>query len=297
MFDKEKNFIGIAPIGWTNDDLPELGGEIPFEQCISEMQEAGYEGCEIGNKFPKDPAVLKAVLAQKGLRVANSWFSAYLLTAPFAEVERDFRQKCAFLKATGAKIVGVSEQGNSIQGQDLPVFAQKPVADDARWRTFTSGLNALGKIAKEYGIFMTYHHHMGTVVQTEDEVDRLMSETSEDLVGLLYDTGHLAYCGADYIKVLKKHVKRVKHVHLKDIRPEVVEKVKSQSLSFLDGVKLGAFTVPGDGCIDFASVFSILSNANYQGWLLVEAEQDPKKANPLIYAKRARAYINSLTGL
>lgn len=298
MLQKDNIKLGIAPIAWTNDDMPDLGAENTFEQCISEMADAGYQGTEIGNKYPKDPAELKATLASRGLEVANSWFSSFLLTEPYETVEKDFREKCAFLQAVGARRVGVSEQGHSIQGQmNTPVFDNKYVMNDSEWKTFSEGLTKLGAVAKEYGITLTYHHHMGTVVQTAAEIDRMMETTDPDLVYLLFDSGHLAYCGEDYLAVLKKYATRIKHVHLKDIRPAVVAKVKAEKLSFLQGVRLGAFTVPGDGMIDFAPVFDILGSVNYSGWLLVEAEQDPAMANPLEYAQKARAYIKKLANI
>lgn len=291
MFDKKKVKLGIAPIGWTNDDMPDLGAENTFEQCISEMALAGFKGTEIGNKYPQKPAILKKALKLRKMKIANSWFSSFILIEPFEKVERDFRKKLRFLKAVGAKRIGVSEQSRSIQGTFLPVFDMKYVLNDEEWQVLTDGLNKMGKIALEYGIDMTFHHHMGTVVQTAAEIDRLMENTDPRYVNLLFDSGHLAYCGEDYIEVLKKYASRIKHVHLKDIRPEVVKRVKEEKLSFLQGVRLGTFTVPGDGAIDFKPIFEILSDSGYEGWLLVEAEQDPAVANPLEYALKARKYI------
>lgn len=298
MLNKSKIKLGIAPIAWTNDDMPDLGAQNTFEQCVSEMALAGYKGTEIGNKYPTKPSELKKALKLRKLRVANSWFSAFLLTQPYSKVEEEFRKKCKFLKAMGANRVGVSEQGYSIQGQmDTPVFEQKYIMDDDQWDIFNEGLSKLGAVAQEYGITLTYHHHMGTVVQTEAEIDRMMAGTNPSLVFLLFDSGHLAYCGEDYMSVLKKYAHRIKHVHLKDIRPEVVQRVKAERLSFLQGVRLGAFTVPGDGAIDFAPIIKELCRANYEGWLLVEAEQDPAIANPLEYAIKARKYIKKIANI
>lgn len=294
---KDKIMLGIAPIGWTNDDMPDLGAENTFQQCVSEMALAGFSGCEIGNKYPSDPVVLKKALDLRKMRIANRWFSSFILSKPFSEVEEDFRKNCAFLQAMGAKRIGANEQSGSIQGTDKAVFDCKPVMTDNEWKELCSGLNRLGAIALEYGISLVYHHHMGTVVQTPEEIDRLMAGTDPKLFSLLYDTGHLAYTGADYLGVLKKHVDRVKHVHLKDIRPDVVAEVKKRHLSFLQGVRMGTFTVPGDGCIDFKPVFDILDKAGYEGWLLVEAEQDPAVANPFEYALKAREYIKRTAGI
>lgn len=299
MFHKEKVKLGIAPIAWTNDDLPDLGGENTFEQCVSEMALAGFTGSEVGNKYPKDPDILKKALELRGIEICNQWFSSFLLTKPFEEVEKEFRAQLAFLKAMGAGIIGVSEQSHSVQGQqDTPIFGHKYCMDDAEWDVFCKGLNRLGKIAAdEYGICLTYHHHMGTVVQDEDEVERMMEETDAKYVSLLFDTGHFKYCGADPLKMVQKYAGRIKHVHLKDIRPEVVEKVKKEDLSFLEGVRQGTFTIPGDGCIDFEPIFRVLEENGYEGYMVVEVEQDPARANPLEYAIRARKYISEKTGL
>lgn len=294
----QKIKIGIAPIGWTNDDMPDLGSEITFEQCVSEMALAGYQGCEVGNKYPKTAEKIHEYLDIRGLTIANRWFSSFILTKPFDEVEKDFRENCEFLRDCGSKRIGVSEQSYSIQGQmNTPVFENKYVMNDEEWKKFADGLSKLGNIAKEYGITLVYHHHMGTVVQTAAEIDKMMDMCDPDSVYLLFDTGHLAYCGEDYMAVLKKYATRIRHVHLKDIRPQIVQKVKDEHLSFLQSVRLGAFTVPGDGAIDFKPVFDVLDEAGYEGWLLVEAEQDPAIANPFKYAKAARAYIAEKTGI
>ncbi len=299
MFNKEKVKLGIAPIAWTNDDMPDLGKENTFEQCVSEMALAGFTGSEVGNKYPRDTEALKKALQLRRMEICNQWFSCFLLTKPLEEVEREFRNQLSYLKTMGAKIIGVSEQSHSVQGMvDTPIFGHKYVMNDKEWEVFCKGLNRLGKIAKEeYGISLTFHHHMGTVVQDEAEVDRMMENTDSEYVSLLFDTGHFAYCGVSPLKMVKKYTGRIKHVHLKDIRKEVVEKVKAENLSFLDGVRLGTFTVPGDGCIDFDPIFKVLEVSGYEGYMLVEAEQDPAKANPLEYAMKARKYIADKTGL
>ena len=299
MFDKNKVKLGIAPIAWTNDDMPDLGKENTFEQCVSEMALAGFTGSEVGNKYPKDPEVLKKALELRGVEICNQWFSSFLITKPFEEVEKEFRAQLAFLKAMGAKVIGASEQSYSVQGQlDTPIFGHKYEMNDQEWDTFCTGMNKLGKIAKEeYGIALTFHHHMGTVVQSLAEVDRMMENTDPEYVSLLFDTGHFTYCGEDPLEVVKKYVHRIKHVHLKDIRPEVVEQVKKENMSFLAGVRAGAFTIPGDGCINFDPIFKVLEEAGYEGYMVVEAEQDPAKANPLEYAIRARKFIAEKTGL
>ena len=297
MLDKNKVKLGIAPIGWTNDDMPDLGAENTFQQCVSEMALAGFTGCEVGNKYPKDPAVLKKYLDIRGMQICNAWFSTFLTTKPYEETEKEFIKHITFLKAMGAKVVGVSEQGHSIQGTDLAIFENKYVLNDEEWDMLTTGLNKLGKVARDMGIALTFHHHMGTVVQTAAEIDRMMENTDPELFSLLFDSGHLAYCGEDYMAVLKKYAKRIKHVHLKDIRPEKIEQVKKEHLSFLQGVRLGTFTVPGDGAIDFEPIFDVLAETGYEGYVLVEAEQDPAVANPFEYAVKARKYIREKAGL
>ena len=298
MLNKEFVHLGIAPIAWTNDDMPDLGAENTFEQCVSEMALAGYEGCEIGNKYPKDVATLKRALELRNLQICNCWFSTFLISKPYEETEREFIEKVDFLKAMGAKVIGVSEQSYSVQGQmNTPVFGHKHIMDQDEWKLLCDGLNKLGRVAKERGIDLTFHHHMGTVVQTEAEVDYMMEHTDPEYFSLLFDSGHFAYCGVDPVKMVKKYADRIKHVHLKDIRPDVVERVKRDNLSFLQGVREGAFTVPGDGCVDFDSIFKVLSESGYKGYMLVEAEQDPAKANPLEYAIKARKYIKEHTGL
>ena len=297
MLNKSKIKLGIAPIGWTNDDMPDLGSENTFEQCVSEMALAGFTGCEVGNKYPKDIRELKKALDLRGMEICNAWFSTFLTTKPYHETEKGFIEHITFLKEMGAKVVGVSEQGNSIQGTSLPIFEAKHIMNDEEWDLLCTGLNKLGKAAKDMGITLTFHHHMGTVVQTAAEIDRMMENTDPALFNLLFDSGHLAYCGEDYMYILKKYIDRIKHVHLKDIRPDVIKKVKDEKKSFLEGVRMGTFTVPGDGAIDFVPIFEVLAKNDYEGYVLVEAEQDPAIANPFEYAVKARRYIAEKAGL
>ena len=294
MLDKNKVRLGIAPIAWTNDDMPDLGKENTFEQCVSEMALAGFIGSEVGGKYPTDTAVLKKALDLRNISICNQWFSSFLISKPYEETEKEFIKATDFLKEMGAKVIGVSEQSYSIQGKmEQPVWEGKYVMNEEEWKLLADGLNKLGKIAKDKGMTLTFHHHMGTVVQTEEEIDKFMELTNPELVFLLFDSGHLSFAGINPENVLKKYVNRVKHVHLKDIRKEMVEK----RWSFLKGVREGVFTVPGDGDVDFAPIFSILEEAGYEGWVVVEAEQDPAKANPLEYAIKARNYIRKVCGL
>lgn len=296
--DKNKIKLGIAPIAWTNDDMPELGAENTFEQCVSEMALAGFTGSEIGNKYPKDAVTLKKALELRNISICNAWFSAFLTTRPLQETVDAFIKHRDFLHELGAGVIGVAEQGHSIQGMmEVPVLKQKPVFTEEEWVKLTSGLEELGRLAAEKGMIVAYHHHMGTGVQTEEEIGKLMSMTDPKLVYLLYDTGHLTFSGIDTMRVLNKHIERIRHVHLKDIRKNVLDRVEAEGMSFLNAVRTGVFTVPGDGMIDFEPIFKLLESNKYEGWLVVEAEQDPAKANPLEYAIKARKFIAERTGL
>ncbi|HBK4956408.1 TPA: myo-inosose-2 dehydratase [Enterococcus faecium] len=290
--------LAIAPIAWTNDDMPELGSENTFEQCISEMALAGFTGTEIGNKYPKDPEVLEQYLNIRGLKVASAWFSAFLTTKPFEETAEAFKAHRDFLHAMGAKVIVVAEQGHSIQGiMTAAVFDDKPVFTDEEWKKLAEGLEKLGDLAHEKDMEIVYHHHMGTGVQTTEEIDRLMEMTDPDKVKLLFDTGHLVFSGENPIAVYNRHQDRIKHIHFKDIRQETAEEVEKEKDSFLNGVKKGVFTVPGDGMIDFTPIWTAIHASDYEGWIVVEAEQDPAKANPFEYAVKARSYIREVTGL
>ena len=298
MFDPRTVKLGIAPIGWCNDDMPELGAENTFRQTVSEMALAGFSGCEIGNKYPSDPVELKKQLDLRGMRIASRWFSSFLLLQPYDQVRQDFEKELDFLAAVGADRINVSEQSYSIQGkQNLPILtgSYRHIMNDLEWDRLCDGLNALGRVAACRGFKLCFHHHMGTVVQTAGETERLMTHTDPHYVFLCYDTGHFTFAGEDPLAMLKKYVDRVGH--LKDMRLSVVEEARKNQWSFLQSVRNGAFTVPGDGDVDFDPVFRLLADAGYQGWLLVEAEQDPAKADPLEYAMKARSYIRAHTGL
>ena len=300
MLEKNKVKLGIAPIAWTNDDLPELGAENTFEQCVSEMALAGFTGSEIGNKYPKDPVVLKKALDLRGVQICNRWFSTFFTTGPEEETIGAFKKQLDFLSQMGAGVIGCSEQGGSIQGQAVPIFGgQKPVFTDEEWDKLLTGMNKLGAIAKEKGMKCSFHHHMGTGVQTPAEIDRFMDGTSED-VYLLFDSGHIYFSEGTQEAVdtlIDKYIGRIAHVHLKDVREEKRREALAGKLSFLDAVKNGTFTVPGDGSLSFEHIFKVLAENDYTGWMLVEAEQDPAKANPLEYAMKARAFIQEKTGL
>lgn len=296
---KDNVKLAIAPIGWTNDDMPELGAENTFQQIVSEMALAGFTGSEVGSKYPRDPAVLKPMLEIRGIEIVNAWFSTFFANGEKAKTIDEFINHRDFLHAMGAKVIGCSEQSLSIQGTSKAVLEEKPHFTDEQWRLTVEGYNELAKLAAEKGMTVGLHHHMGTAIQTAAEVDRFMNETNED-VYLLFDTGHAYYSEGSQeamLAILTTYLPRINHVHLKDVRDEVVAQVKSQKLSFLDGVKKGTFTVPGDGVIDFDPVFKILDDFGYKGWMVVEAEQDPALANPFEYALKARKYIREHAGL
>ena len=296
MFNNVK--LGIAPIGWTNDDMPQLGGELTFEQMVSEAALAGFQGTEVGGKFPTDPAVLNKALDLRGIKIASQWFSSFLCSTPYEENEKAFIEQLDFLEAVGASRINVCELTRCLFAEECSMFGDnKPIATDEEWDKLCDGLNKLGKIAADRGFKLCFHHHMATVVQTFEETKRLMDNTDPRYVYLCFDTGHFTFAGEDPLAMLKKYVDRVGHVHLKDMRLPVVEEARKNDWSFLQAVRNGAFTVPGDGDVDFDPVFKVLADAGYQGWLLVEAEQDPAKANPLEYAMKARKYILEHTGL
>lgn len=299
MLDSNKVRLAIAPIGWTNDDMPDLGSENTFEQCVSEMALAGFKGSEIGNKYPSDPDVLKHYLDVRGLQICNAWFSSYLTSKPYDETIEAFKLHCDKLHKLGAKVIGASEQGNSIQGMlDKSILDEKPCYTEEQWQLITKGFNEMGEYAKSKGMYFTVHHHMGTGVQTAEEIDRLMELTDDELVYLLFDSGHLTFAGIDPVPVMEKYINRIKHIHLKDVRLDVYNNiVVPNHMSFLDAVRAGVFTVPGDGDVDFKPIFRIIEESGYEGWVVVEAEQDPAKANPFEYALKARRYIAENTGL
>ena len=297
MFSKNSIHLSISPIAWTNDDLPDLGGHITFEQCVGEMAAAGFTGSEIGNKYPKDPEVLKPALDQRGLQISSAWFSAFFSEEGRTEdTVKNFVEHMNFLKALGAKVVNICECGHCVQLISGYVF-DRPKYTDEQWLQVAEGLNRVGEMARKNGMVIAYHYHMGTMVQNAEETERLMEMTDPDLVHLLVDTGHAHYAGDDPLAIVRNYGPRIRNVHLKDIRQAVLDEVHAKKMNYLDSVKAGVFTVPGDGCIDFAPIFHTLSEENYQGWFVVEAEQDPEKANPLEYANMARAFIRENAGI
>jgi inosose dehydratase len=295
--DPQRVRLGVTPTLWWNDDFPSIDIGIPFGQCVSEMALAGFQGCSIGHKYPADPAVLKSALDLRGLRVSEPWVSTYFTIASMErQTIENFEDRIAFMKAVGGTEIVVAEFGNSSHVLPIALFANRPHFDDHAWDLLGKGLNHLGDITAESGMRLNYHHHMGTGVMTEADISRLMEVTNPDTVHLLLDTGHVAFGGGDPLAVARAHARRIGHVHLKDVRSEVVSRVREEGLSFQEGIEGGVFTVPGDGSIDFVPILQALGEAGYEGWLVVEAEQDPAKANPLEYAIKARTYLREVLG-
>jgi inosose dehydratase len=295
--DPHKVPLGITPTLWWNDDFLSIDIGIPFGQCISEMALAGFQGCSVGHKYPTDPAVLKPALELRGLRVSEPWVSTYFtITSMREQTLQAFHQQMAFIKAMGGTDMVIAEFGQAVNPLPVALFANRPIFNSDQWTTLFAGLEELGKIANDNGMRLCYHPHMGTGVMIQSDVDRLMENTKPELVHLLLDTGHLAFAGADPLEVTRRYGSRIRHIHLKDVRADVVARVREENLSFKDAIEAGVFTVPGDGSIDFVPIFEALAKAHFEGWLVVEAEQDPAKANPLEYAKMARHYLRETLG-
>jgi myo-inosose-2 dehydratase len=289
--------IGINPIVWSNDDLPELGGDIPLERCLKEAAAAGYQGLELGNKFPREYQALKAALDPHGLACVSGWHSLFLLERDVDAELSAMSEHNALLSAMDCEVVIVCEMSRGVHPDLNAPLSGRPLMSDAEWKTFCAHLSALAMRLETEGLKLAYHHHMGTVIQTEAEVDRLMAQTDES-VGLLLDTGHLAFAGGDPLAVARRHSARIVHVHAKDVRTGVMKKAQEEDWSFLHAVKEGVFTVPGDGSVDYPKLARILEEGGYtDGWVVVEAEQDPKKAPPDIYARRGGAAVQKAFGL
>ena len=276
--------FGTNPIAWSNDDMPELGGDTPLETCLAEARLAGFTGIEKGNKFPADAPSLRAVLAEHDLAFVSGWYGAELR---FRDVDAEIaamRPHLELLRDCGATVMVFAEVSGTVQGRrDLPV-ASRPVMTEAEWPLFLDRLSRLGDWMAGEGVRIAFHHHMGTVIETAAEIGRLLAGTP-DSVGLLFDTGHLVFAGEDPAAVAARWAHRIDHVHAKDVRPDVLARARRERWSFLDSVVAGVYTVPGDGCIDFAAALRPIAAAGYDDWLIVEAEQDPARAHPLTYAR------------
>lgn len=299
-FRELRNPVGTQPIAWSNDDFPELGGSTSLEQCLGEMRTAGYAGTELGRKFPRTPPALRAALGPHDLRLISGWHSTHLATRNLGEERDAFLRHLDLLRSCGASVVIVAECSHRTYpqpDQPLDFTSGTPALTAGEWQALCHGLTEFAALARDGGLTLVYHHHLGTVVQSATALEKLLGDVPT--LGLLYDTGHLTAAGIDPLTVLHRYGPRIGHVHLKNVRTAVLTRARAEAWSFACAVTGGLFTVPGDvdGCVDFASVLAGLAALDYRGWLVVEAEQDPARANPLHYATLARDYIRLHTGL
>ena len=293
---EDSNFdarIGINPISWSNDDLPSLGGETPLEVALAEGAAIGYQGFELGNKFPRETAALRDVLGRYRLALVSGWYSGRLARRTVDEEIAAVAPHLGLLAECGANVMVYGEVADSIQGADAPLYKRPRFTRAAQWREYGERLTAFARHTLDRGVRLAYHHHMGAYVETPADVDRLMENVGDE-VGLLFDSGHMTFAGGDAVAMLDKHVGRVCHVHCKDVRPEVVRLARNRNWSFLESVINGAFTVPGDGAVDFRALIEILRRNGYRGWLVVEAEQDPVVAPARQYAEMGYRHLSRL---
>ncbi|HUN40387.1 MAG TPA: myo-inosose-2 dehydratase [Acetobacteraceae bacterium] len=277
--------LGTNPIAWSNDDLRALGGATPLETCLAEARQAGFAGIELGHKFPRTVPELRAVLAKHDLALVSGWYSAALLERDAAAEMVAMRPHLDLLKALGCGVLILAETSNAVHGDRAVPLSRRPVLAGSDWPRFGERLTALAEMAAAEGLATAYHHHMGTVVQSAEDIERLIAATGPGLK-LLLDTGHATFAGADPVALARRFRGRIAHVHCKDVRRDMLRQARRADWSFLDAVVAGVFTVPGDGMVDFAAVLRELPG--YDGWLVIEAEQDPEKANPLQYATMGR---------
>lgn len=285
--------IGTNPIAWSNDDLPELGGDTPLQVCLAEARQAGFAGIEQGHKFPTEPAALKTVLEPFGLAFVSGWYGAQLRSRTVEQEIAAMRPHFELLKTCGCAVMVFAEISGSVHGRREVPLAERPVLRDDEWPVFLERIGRLGEWMAAQGVRIAFHHHMGTVIERAHEIDRLLAGTPE-CVGLLFDTGHLAFAGDDPVAVARRWAGRVNHVHAKDVRRDMLERARKEGWSFLDAVVNGVFTVPGDGSLDFAAALCPIADAGYAGWLIVEAEQDPAQAPPLAYARKGFATLRAV---
>ena len=282
--------LGIAPIAWSNDDMPELGGDTSLEQCLSEASEAGFVGIESGGKFPKKSEVLIPLLEKYKLSLCSGWYGANLRKNSVKEEIEKIQEQLKLFKDCNAPCIVFAEVSGSIAGEQKRKLSTRPKMDKDEWKELCKKISEIAKYLNGEGMPLAYHHHMGTVIETQNDTERLLENTSDE-VKLTLDTGHMLFAGGNYMELVDIFRERLIHVHCKDMRENILKKSIKEDLSFRESFLEGAFTVPGDGCIDYKPLFSLLKKINYSGWLVVEAEQDPKKANPLEYAKIGFTYL------
>jgi inosose dehydratase len=286
--------IGINPISWSNDDLPSLGGETPLEVALSEGKNIGYQGFELGNKFPRESQALRKVLSAHGLELVSGWYSGRLARRSVEEEIAAVGAHLKLLADNGAQVMVYGEVADSIQGAPQPLYKRPRFFTVAQWDAYADRVTRFARHTLSHGVRLAYHHHMGAYVETAGDVDEFMRRAGPE-VGLLFDSGHITFAGGDAVEVLKKHVSRVCHVHCKDVRPSVIKLARNRNWSFLESVVNGAFTVPGDGTVDFPALIAILRDNGYEGWLVVEAEQDPVVAPSYAYAEKGFRTLKQLT--
>ena len=274
--------------------MPELGGDYTLDTILEEMQKSGYSGTEIGNKFPKEASSIKEVLSKYKLELASAWHSTFFLSKTIDDELEKIHKKASLLADSGAVIINIAECTGSVHGTMQNPLSSKPVCSEKDWDILTSSLDKAGEICSSYGVSIAYHHHMGTYIQSEKEIFKLLSSTDPKLVNLCADTGHLFFAGVDPVKFFEKNMNQIRHIHFKDLRPDVFYDMNFEQVSFLKAVLSGVFTVPGDGCIDFEAISRSINMSKYNGWIIVEAEQDPSKANPFEYAMRSRKHLNKI---
>ena len=282
--------LGIAPIAWSNDDMPELGGETPIEQCLREANSAGFIGVELGGKFPRNPGIVKFLLEKFNLSMPGGWYGSKLKERSVEDEWQLMQDQIELFLSLDTKVFIFADVSGSIQGRGDVPLTKRPTLTLDEWKEYSKKITEISNRLEDVGLPISYHHHMGTIIQTESDIEKLLDLTNEK-TKLLFDTGHLLFAQADYERCLKKYISRINHVHCKDMRKSVLEKSLKLDLSFRDSFLEGVFTVPGDGCINYNPLIKILYESNYREWLIIEAEQDPKNANPLEYAKIGYNYL------
>ena len=287
--------FGVSPIAWINDDLPELGGDTPVESVLRDAQELGFEGIELGGKFARDPELLGPQLGSHRLALIGGWWSAALLVRSIAEEIAALQSHLRLLQAFGSKVFIIAECSNSIHGNRHAPLAATPRLQERQWAPFGERLSALARYLDEQGMRLAYHFHLGTVVEREQDIERFIANT-DSRVGFVVDTGHAALGGIDAQRLIRSQPDRVAHVHTKDVRRQVFDAVRKRNGSFLDGVLSGMFTAPGDGDLDFRGVAQALVDIGYSGWVVVEAEQDPARADPRTYGRIGLDTVRRLLG-
>jgi inosose dehydratase len=288
--------LGIAPIAWWNDDLAELSDDVSLEECLRQASVAGFTGMETGRRFPMKMDELGPILARYGVSVCGGWFSGLLLDGDIEREKDRIRAQMDFFIAARAPCIVYGETARSIQGVRSAPLATKPRLSEDEIKAYGHKMTAFAEWCADRGMPISYHHHMAAAIETEAELDLLMANSGEALP-LLFDAGHMAFAGGDLLGVIDKHHKRISHVHTKDVRRGVIDKLDRTRESFLDAVVKGAFTVPGGGSLDFAAIVARLASYGYEGWFVVEAEQDPKVSPPLDMARKGHAELMRVMAL